>query len=346
MRILLYEFITGGGWHLIDSDQPPGGSLLAEGTAMRDALAADLASMPATSVTLLHDPRLPAPSFHGGRSAELHEVASAAEHLPVVLRAAGRASATIVIAPEFDGHLLSLVRSLELAGTKLLSPGGEFVALTSDKHLTAERLAAAGVPVPRGVLLASLTELDPSSPPLPYPAVLKPCDGAGSLGVRVVRQADELPSSIPATTSAWRWEEYLAGRPASVAVLCGARPLPCPACYQQLSDDGACAYLGGRRIEDRRLAQRARKLALRAIAALPATVGYVGIDLILGDRHDGSADAVIEINPRLTTSYVGLRHLAGENLAGVMVANARGVPAELSWRASPIQFESDGTCHQ
>ncbi len=48
--------------------------------------------------------------------------------------------------------------------------------------------------------------------------------------------------------------------------------------------------------------------------SMPPTVrGFVGLDLLLGDCV--SEDCVIEINPRLTTSYVGLRRMIHGNLA-------------------------------
>ena len=53
---------------------------------------------------------------------------------------------------------------------------------------------------------------------------------------------------------------------------------------------------------------------------MPGLSGYVGVDVVLG--NDGR-DWAIEINPRLTTSYVGLRALAGFNLAEAMLAVAR-----------------------
>jgi predicted ATP-grasp superfamily ATP-dependent carboligase len=45
----------------------------------------------------------------------------------------------------------------------------------------------------------------------------------------------------------------------------------------------------------------------------PNTIGYFGIDMILADDPDN--DVVIEINPRLTTSYCYLREWSQENLA-------------------------------
>jgi predicted ATP-grasp superfamily ATP-dependent carboligase len=92
------------------------------------------------------------------------------------------------------------------------------------------------------------------------------------------------------------------------------------------------------------LTRRAQRLAVAAVAALPPTVGYVGVDLVLGEADDGRDDVVIEVNPRLTTSYVGLRRLVRGNLAAAMLAAARGLPVALSFAAARVVFDADGTC--
>jgi hypothetical protein len=90
------------------------------------------------------------------------------------------------------------------------------------------------------------------------------------------------------------------------------------------------------------LAERAEALAARAIAAMPPAVGFVGVDLVLGPAPDGSEDYVIEINPRLTTSYVGLRAAARTNLAESMWKIAQGNPTEIEYSDRPIEFDSSG----
>lgn len=102
-------------------------------------------------------------------------------------------------------------------------------------------------------------------------------------------------------------------------------------------------YLGGRLPLSPPLAERAQRLALATMAAMPTTVGYVGIDLVLGVADDGSEDTVIEINPRLTTSYVGLRAACRENLAAAMVEAACGGRPTLSWTGEKLEFRADGT---
>ena len=75
---------------------------------------------------------------------------------------------------------------------------------------------------------------------------------------------------------------------------------------------------------------------------MPPARGYVGVDLVLGDDESGAGDAVIEINPRLTTSYVGLRKLVRENLAAAMLAAAMGEDIALTYAGGTVEFSAAG----
>jgi hypothetical protein len=182
-----------------------------------------------------------------------------------------------------------------------------------------------------------------------YPVVLKPRHGAGSQGVRRIDSVegfswdelgrDKLPDDD------WLIEQFVPGTAASVAVLCGPRGrFPLPAWRQRLSKDGRFRYLGGAYPLAEPLDARARRLAASAVTALGTAGGhmvrgYIGVDLVLGDAVDGSQDAVIEINPRLTTSYVGLRRAAKFNLAQAMLLVALGkVPPPLLFDTQPLEF--------
>src|SRR5205823_3360911 len=83
---------------------------------------------------------------------------------------------------------------------------------------------------------------------------------------------------------------------------------------QHVSNDGRFRYLGGTIPLPAGLAERAIRVAQQTIDCVPGLRGYVGVDIVLGET-----DWLIEINPRLTTSYVGLRALAEGNLAELMV---------------------------
>jgi predicted ATP-grasp superfamily ATP-dependent carboligase len=81
---------------------------------------------------------------------------------------------------------------------------------------------------------------------------------------------------------------------------------------------------------------------MMAARALPEARGYIGVDLVLGKAADGSRDYVIEINPRLTTSYIGLRAASQMNLAAAMVDACRGRRPDLCFDHSPLEFDADG----
>ena len=249
---------------------------------------------------------------------------------------------TLLIAPESGGALAALSRDVERVGGRLLGPSSQFIELTSDKHRTAERLRSAGVPAPFGFLL-------PAAAPLPrefdYPAVLKPCDGAGSQDTWLVESAPATCGDVrlPHNRRLRRLERFCPGTAASVAVLCGPAGLtPLMPCSQRLSGDGRFQYLGGALPLDNDLAARATDLAVRALRTLPAARGYVGVDMVLGDDPSGSGDVVVEVNPRLTTSYVGLRALCHQNLALAMIEIASGSRFDLSWRAGRVEFDPIG----
>jgi predicted ATP-grasp superfamily ATP-dependent carboligase len=334
MHIFLYEWITGGG--LVEEPSPLPETLLIEGEAMLTALATDLAAIPNAQVTVLRDARLEPLSIRGCGVVDVH---SRENHLQEFSGLAAEADHTIVIAPEFDGILSATLQLARDVSANLIAPTSQFVAITSNKHLTAQRLAAAGVPVPEAILLDADVERLPIE--FTYPGVLKPLDGAGSQHTFLVTSRFDEPPPYP-----WprRLERYVPGIAASVAFLCGSEQrVPLAACRQHLADNGRFGYLGGSLLWETDLAQRATQLAARALDAIPGSLGYVGVDLVLGEAGDGSQDTVIEINPRLTTSYVGLRAMTHDNLAAGMLEIAAGREFMPNLRLDPLEFSANGS---
>lgn len=342
MRIFAFESLSAGPLaadSVDDGSAAPGGESLArEGWAMLSALADDLAAVDGFEVsTILAD------GLHVDTTAKRWQIARASTPEDVAAlfdRLAAGADAAIVIAPEIAGELARLARRVVAVGGKLLGPSIDAVELLSDKHRTAEFLGARGVSVPRGVRIEAGPVERRSLEAVRFPAVVKPLDGAGSVNVRLVGAATEISDSARPR----RLEPFVPGVAASVAVLCGPngrRVLP--PCMQRLSADGRFGYLGGTAPLPAALAERAESLAAGVVAALPGLCGYIGIDLVLGERADGSGDAVIEVNPRLTTSYVGLRRLAESNLAAALVQIARGgTVGELRFRPGRVEFDCLG----
>ncbi len=332
MHSFLYEWTTGGG--LVDEPGALPASLVREGMAMIGAVAADLVRIDGCRVTVLRDPRVLHLALPG---CEMVDVLSRFSHIEEFERLSAAADATIVVAPEFDRILLKSTSCVEQMGGRLLSPSSELVRIAGDKQRTCDALAAAGVPVPPGRMLDTD---EPLPADVSYPAVLKPVDGAGSQDTYVVSGPYD---AVPAYAWPRRVERFVPGLAVSVAVLCGpAGRVPLTPCKQRITDDGRLRYLGGELPLAAGLAERAVALAEQALAALPPAVGYVGVDLVLGRDADGGADYVIEVNPRLTTSYVGLRAASQTNLAEAMWRVARGEPVNVKPADRRVAFDADG----
>ena len=320
-------------------------SLRAEGRAMLSAVARDFEEIPGVvACTLL------APDRDGGAfgCSRLHRHAGSEE--ADFRRLAGAADWTLVIAPETDDILETRCRWVLDAGGRLLGSSPEAVRLCADKLALARHLHERGVATPVTTLLTPRPGGGQDQESLlPFPAVCKPRCGAGSQATILVSRPDGLRESLAQARGEAGpcdvvLQPFVPGLAASVAFLAGAGGreglLPTE---QLLSSDGRFRYLGGRVPLPGPLAWRACDLGARAVAAVDGLTGYVGVDLVLGAAEDGGADQVIEINPRLTTSYVGLRRLARANLAGAMLRAAAGLaPGPVAWHDRAVHFRADG----
>jgi len=336
VKVFVYEYFTGGGTFSESGAPGPQRCLVGEGAAMVSALAADFQALPGTEVVVLRDSRLSEWPVAAGTPVTIDSVQREREAFDELAR---QCDATVIIAPEQQDALLKRTRRAEAVGARLLGPNSTFVAIAADKNRTADRLSRHGVRVPPGIPFWPGAELPVE---FRYPAVLKPADGAGCAGVqRLDGPASRYDATVLGPNA--RLETWCPGLAASIAVLSGpGGPQPLPPCLQRLGGEGELRYLGGAGPLEDSLAQRARRLAVAAVASLPPIVGYVGIDLVLGPAADGSTDVVVEINPRLTTSYVGLRQLLQTNLAEAMIEAAAGRPIKWRYARQQVEFTADG----
>jgi tyramine---L-glutamate ligase len=317
LKLLLYEWCCSGGLAALPSGNDLE-DLFAEGRMMLESLAADAARDASLDVTVLVDAAreitLPA-------GVCIQTVPHGSE-ISTLVAAATRADRVVLVAPETDGILADRVARVRAAGGSPVAPSARFLALAADKQATIEALAAAGVPVPAGRLLGAD---EPLPPGFHLPAIRKARASAGCDGLQIIR----CHGDFAAMTVATRLEALMPGTPVGVSSLCGGGDLGIlPPLRQQFTDGDRPRYLGSEPLTDQSLATRAEALARRTVAALeraagsePA-VGWVGVDMILGDRHDGLDDRVLEVNPRLTTSFVVQSRGASLSLVRSMIDRA------------------------
>lgn len=318
--VFVYEFVTARRL----GEQPGSAlhSLFVEGRAMRDAVSTDFAAVP--GVTVLPFPSdVPEKEHH----AKFRELAKSADW-------------SFLIAPETGGELEHLAREVLKVGGTLLGPSPEAIALTTDKLELSRHWSKHRVP--------QIPTAPADDRPTVYPAVLKPRDGAGSEDMQLVNSVEEYEDAVRLVsgTGARIVQPFAPGQSCSVAFLLGpkSQPLvPLLPTAQLLSTDSRFKYLGGEMPLAEPRADRALRLATKAVGCVRGLFGYVGVDLILGDKEDGSADVAVEINPRLTTSYVGLRAATTGNLAGLLLDIAAGMPVSPPvWKGLPLSWTSGG----
>lgn len=237
-------------------------------------------------------------------------------HESVFSRLLGRSDAALVIAPETDGILARLSAMVEEADVPLLGSGSAAVAIAGDKAASYRLFRRAGLPTPP-TRLAGFAAAPRVADEMGYPLVAKPLDGVGCEGVCFVGGPAELGGALALLRRVTRLEEillqrYLAGNHASASLLVSeGRSLPLSLNGQEIQVGCPFAYRGGVVPLPHPDAARALAVARAAVGLVPGLRGYVGVDLVLAE---GDA-SLIEINPRITTSYVGLRRVLRLNLA-------------------------------
>jgi len=98
------------------------------------------------------------------------------------------------------------------------------------------------------------------------------------------------------------------------------------------------SYRGGTTPLDHPLADRAGEEAVRVCEAIPGLRGYIGVDLVLTK----SEAVVIEVNPRLTTAYLGVRSALDKNVAAMALAACAGTLPEPSPVRRSVRFTTGG----
>lgn len=251
------------------------------------------------------------------------------------IAAARSCDAALIIAPELDGTLTKAVSMLRAGGIDVIAGSGDFLRVASDKLLTAKHLIAAGVAHPIYMALSDKRFADALAQHQQF--VVKPRDGCGTQEIQRFNDLNQAKSALEENSLLQAW---MPGRAISIALVASATQMVfLPAVSQSLCE-GTCEYNGGQGPLDDDAQRRATALAMRAIEAMPPLVrGFVGLDLLLGDRP--SEDYVIEINPRLTTSYVGLRRMINGNLAARLF-DLEGGPVSCCTSVDSVRWTPDG----
>jgi predicted ATP-grasp superfamily ATP-dependent carboligase len=254
---------------------------------------------------------------------------------------------TVVIAPETRGVLARLTQRLAEVGARMLGSTVQAIEVTGDKARLATWMRAVGIDTPPVQTIIPSVGLPRSAH---YPAVLKPIDGAGCDLTFYLPEAGSIPEAARVLPAALL-QPFVPGSPMSASFLVGrdGRTWLIGIGSQRIAiQDGRFEYLGG---TIPALCPGALPQLQAAVHAIPGLRGFVGVDFIWQPARGWAT--ILDINPRPTTSIVGLcRLLPPGQLARAWLEASQssdpdsdlldGLP-ELVESQNCIAFESNGS---
>ncbi len=218
----------------------------------------------------------------------------------------------IAVAPPVE-----LIRVSEIAGGKLIGPPHGLTKLFSNKYTAYLALAECGVRVPETILIKKGFKCSRSEfSGVELPSVVKPAMLAGSECVRVAHSLDELCSYTYEAVKCDPFGEavvqkYVRGVHGSISAVYSKSGLALFSLNLQLIGrvGSSLKYFGGiLPIRDGRVVGGARVLLEKLFLKYSSLRGFIGLDVVWNDE----GIYVVEVNPRLTTSILGIAELYPE----------------------------------
>ncbi len=322
LKLLVYEHVSGGGY----ADKALPASVLSEGFSMLRTLTADFKAA-GHNVTTMLDIRIARLSPPISANC-IVPVISCQEAQAKIGELSKQADATYIIAPETDGVLQSFVNSLEQTGVVSLNCGTAAINKVSDKAGFYAYLKKIGLSTPKTLMFMvsdNVREIATNVRDcLGFPAVFKPSNGVSCGGVSVVRNEAQVAGAVAKIKANSREKVFLVqelvkGIAGSVTVFSiGSRVVPVSLNRQDvvIETPEACSnYNGGSVPLDHPMQTDAFEVAKKLVKSVRGLNGYVGVDFVLTEKEA----VVAEVNPRLTTSYVGLRQVVNFNPAQAII---------------------------
>ena len=274
---------------------------------MRDALLHDLSSLP-YHVSTTVDARLSIPKY----CAECVKVSAGDDVWQVWKTQMQSADAVWLIAPETDGILHYFTQIAALQAKLVLGCGLESIEISSDKLATYLALKQADI-------LTLPTYTYQNWPKSDSSWLAKPNDGAGCEDTVCFDNAENLMHWLVQNNKLLTHviQPYKTGVPASISCVIHHAKAQLLSCNSQLIEinNHRLGYQGSIVNGMREHWPAFEVLANEIASAIPGLAGYVGIDVIV-NNHSVYA---LEINPRLTTSFAGLRKATGANPAELII---------------------------
>ena len=335
MKVGIFEYVSGGGMK-DDIDQ----NILCEGYSILKSVTEDFQKA-GHEVTTLLDSRLT--KLKDDLKANNLEINSKQNNTPDILNNILKTvDLSLIIAPETREILSSFVQ-IAKSNTISLNSTPESIDLVSDKAKLAETLDKKGLPIPKTYFFTGEDEIEDIEKlfkTFSSSLVVKPVKGAGCEKVFRVKEKSKLKQALELIRRDNPKErviiqEFVEGIPVSASlILNGVDAFPISLNLQHVSLDSppeSSQYYGGVTPFPHPYEFEAMNLSKKAAELFHGLTGYIGVDMMITP----TGPILLEINPRITVPYVGLKRISKMNIAELIVKAATG-------ESLPTSFETQG----
>ncbi len=330
MKIFIHEYLAGGGLSGSGFEGAPVG----EGIMMLQSALADFGDANAVAEVFSTVDHLLLESFKGYPGV----IPIYDNYRQTISHMLDRCDAALIIAPETAGVLADLTRAVVSGGKINLGSHPDAIRDSGDKLIFSAVVSEAGLPVPKTYPAACFFD-----PKIVFSGkwVTKPVDGAGSDNVTLHESGE--PETFTHADSRTIAQEYIEGDPMSLCVVSGMRESSILSVNRQILEKGAkLKYTGGEMTADKPGKKLSRMVDLIK-EAIPGLRGFWGVDYV--HTREGEV-VVIEVNPRLTTSYCALSKSLDLNPANTILDAATREPKLGEVERRPVRYDISGasTC--
>lgn len=301
---------------------------------MRDAVLKDLVQLDGISVVMTQDVRVP--SVYSGVDVIISEQDVWSQWNELM----ANCDAAWVIAPEQGGILFRLTQMATQHSLSILSASVDTVALGENKWRLFQALGGTSI-----LTVPTYQSIEHLANDYPFgPWVIKPVDGVGCEDAWSFKTMDALKDKLLTLgekldcLNKFVAQPWVHGEAASLSMLCAHGKVHLLAANKQLiSVENEKIHYAGSVVNGlQQQWSRFELLANQLIQAFPNLYGYIGVDVIV----EPDRVFLVEINPRLTTSYAGLGASLGVNIAKLVLDFLYNdiVIEEKEWKRLPVML--------
>ncbi len=306
MKLFVYEHITSGAL----ADQNLTVSLANEGNKMLLSALQDCHETECCTLTTIRDDRLsPLDLFEQNPQYHHHQVTTLTDYHHAWIQCLAECEAILIIAPETDNILATLQQSALDAGKILFGSHPSAIWPTTNKLECYQHLLESNIStIP--TYLASEWLKEEHYNQSGY--ILKPIDGAGCIETYLFKTAAELKVHLATRDSSELNRQviqpFYQGTDLSFCLLASHNAIEILSInlqhitqkYGQFNLSACTVNINNKALPT---LSQADQIAQQIKTAFPGLFGFIGLDLI----HNDNDLYIVDINPRLTTSYIGLK---------------------------------------